>query len=819
MTPKRREKPAGRIQALIGREKLVRRRNNLSRIGLLVLLLALSVWPSPSWARATAPNPIPLDIAGPLPAQSADGAVTQAVQLDLAGHLGGKNGDVFVQGHYAYATFGRELAVLDVSDPAYPARVGSALLPGYSGGVYVAGQYAYLSDYEGGFGDDSLFVVDVSDPAHPVEIGRGQTTFGCNTAVYVLGDYAYLVNDDIGLTILDVSDPAHPAEESWYESPGGARDLYVAGGYAYLADDEAGLAVVDVSNPLSPTLAAALPLPGTAHYIAGTGDRVYLTADNPVYQADNFFVVDVSDPEQPLLVGSTAVFDGFPGEVYGVYTVGNYAYVAGADSVGSRWYGGVEVVDVSNPANPHSLSFFASYWVRKALRVHVADGQAYLAGYDDGLLIVNVADPYHLTKTCHYRLPSNANALAVSGHNLYLADGWQGVKVVDVAEPANPVVAGVLGPSAELNSSAQDIVLAGSHAYIADNGGGLRVLDVSDPANPAEVGYYPLPQTADYALHLDVASGYAYLADNSGRLRVFDIANPAQPTPVAVYEGDGYGSFVDVQVVGDYAYTVGNGLRVLDISDPAQASEVGRCPTVGSWGRLHVADGYAYATGGDSRDRLWVVDVSDPASPTAVSTYTLPVFLAGEVHVADHPATGARLAYVTTDWNGLWVVDVSDPANPVVASSFAAWGPGRGVQAVGDAAYLANYDEGLFVLAHSTLKVAPTAVTWLAEVGGADPRPRTVQVDSSGSSLAWTATISPTVSWLEAVPLSGDTPAEVTLTAHIAGLGVGRYEAHLVIEAGVGIVGSPQTISVTLIVAEEMFGSYLPLVLRKANSR
>jgi hypothetical protein len=38
--------------------------------------------------------------------------------------------------------------------------------------------------------------------------------------------------------------------------------------------------------------------------------------------------------------------------------------------------------------------------------------------------------------------------------------------------------------------------------------------------------------------------------------------------------------------------------------------------------------GYAHVTGGESGDRLWVVDLSDPASPTAVSTYTLPVFFA-----------------------------------------------------------------------------------------------------------------------------------------------------------------------------------------------
>jgi len=390
--------------------------------------------------------------------------------------------------------------------------------------------------------------------------------------------------------------------------------------------------------------------------------------------------------------------------------------------------------------------------------------------------------------------------------------------LVDLRMDAASVVAGVLGPSAELNSSAVDIVVVGGHAYLADYGGGLRVLDVSDPANPAEVSYYPLPEATDRACHLDVAGGYAYVTDSSGRLRVFDITNPGQPSPVAIYEGDGYGSFGDVQVVGDYAYTAGDGLRVLDVSDPAQAGEVGRCPAVVG-NSLHVMDGYAYVIGGESGETLWVVDVSDPASPTAVSTYTLPVFLAVAVRVADHPVTGARLAYINTTWNGLWVVDVSDPARPAAAGSFASWGPGVGVYAAGESVYLANGDEGLFVLAHATLEVAPGAVTWLAKVGSADPRPRTVRVESSGSALAWTAAISPTASWLEAAPLSGTTPAEVMLTAHVADLDVGRYETQLVVATDEGVIGSPQTIPVTLVVAEEIYDVALPLVLRGASGR
>lgn len=754
-----------------------------------------------------------------LPAQSAGQAAAPVTELELAGHLGGVNAAVFVQGQYAYATFGRELAVLDITDPVHPARMGYALLPNYIGGVYVSGDYAYLSHYHGGFGNDGMIVVDVSDPTHPAEAGRAETTFGNAKAIYKLGDYVYQVNEDIGLSVIDVSDPAHPTEASWYETPGGARDVYVAGSYAYLADDEEGLAVVDVSDPLSPTLAASLPLSGTAFYIAGAGHYVYLTTNNPVAYGDNFFVVDISNPEQPALKGSEAVFMGFPGEANGVYITGNYAYVAGADAIGGGWwYGGVEMVDISDPANPTGYSFFASYWLRRTLRVHVAGGQAYLAGYDDGLLIVDVTNPTHLTKTCHYRIPSNANGLALSGQMLYLADGWQGVKTIDVTDPHNPVTVGALGPSADLHSSAQDIVLDGIHAYVADYGGGLRVLDVSDPANPAEMSYYPLPDMANYAQRLDVADGYAYVADTSGRLRIFNVADPTQPAPVTVYEED-YRSVVDVQVTGNYAYTVGDdGLRALNISDPAHPAETSHCPDIVEGSSLHVTGGYAYIVGGESGNYLWTVDVSIPLSPTVVSTYTLPVFFANAVHVTEQPTTGARLAYVNTEYNGLQVVDVSDPANPVGVGDFSAWGFGRDVQVVGGLIYLANFDEGLFVLTHPTLKVAPTTINWTVEAGGSDPAPRQVQIASTGQPISWTATLSPTVPWLDVAPLSGVTPSVITLTAHLSGLGTGLYPAQLVISAMQPILNSPQVVTVTLNAVTEIYAIYLPVTLRNYAS-
>jgi hypothetical protein len=58
-------------------------------------------------------------------------------------------------------------------------------------------------------------------------------------------------------------------------------------------------------------------------------------------------VIDISNPTNPVEIGS---YDT-PGEAFGVYVSGNFAYVADRDS-------GLRVIDISNPKNPVEIGFY-----------------------------------------------------------------------------------------------------------------------------------------------------------------------------------------------------------------------------------------------------------------------------------------------------------------------------------------------------------------------------------------------------------------------------------------------------------------------------
>jgi hypothetical protein len=172
-----------------------------------------------------------------LPAQAADPVLVG----QWPGWQRGPACGVAVNGHYAYMALGNAgMAVIDVSNPAKPQRVGGCKTGGAAVGVAVSGNYVYVAD-----GSAGLVVIDVSDPANPQLVGGHVTMLGAE-GVAVSGKYAYVADGPLGLLVIDVSDPANPRCVGGCDTDGWASGVAVSGNYAYVADGSAGLQVIDV---------------------------------------------------------------------------------------------------------------------------------------------------------------------------------------------------------------------------------------------------------------------------------------------------------------------------------------------------------------------------------------------------------------------------------------------------------------------------------------------------------------------------------------------------------------------------------------------
>lgn len=145
------------------------------------------------------------------------------------------------------------MAILDVTTPAKPVRVGGYDTPHGAAHVQVVGRTAYVSQVEA-----PIAVLDVTHPGQPALL----STFLHNAkAVQLVGNLAYVVGEGF-LQIWDVSEPLKPRRVGSIEA-GPVADLQMVGGLAYLVQrgepETGGLWIYDVSDPGRPFVVSYTP--------------------------------------------------------------------------------------------------------------------------------------------------------------------------------------------------------------------------------------------------------------------------------------------------------------------------------------------------------------------------------------------------------------------------------------------------------------------------------------------------------------------------------------------------------------------------------
>ena len=274
-----------------------------------------------------------------------------------------------------------------------------------------------------------------------------------------------------------------------------------------------------------------------------------------------------------------------------------------------------------------------------------------------------------------YDTSGYASDVVVVGNYAYIADNIGGLCIVDISDPSDPTIEGILATGESLNS----VTVRDNYAYATASAfKGFFIFDISKPSNPIKIGENRSIDAKDVV----VSGNYAYLAGYSG-LYVVDISNPSNPTKVGEYTVLGHAH--SVFILGNYAYVTDfhNGLYIIDISNPFNPIKVGQY-TGGEFFRSVVVSGnYAYVATTGSYG-LCVLDVSDKSNPIRINQYP---------EGAHDLKVSGDYAYIITS-GGLHVIDMSQ-SPPVEIGRYNA--PLHDLTLSGNYAYITSSDEGLYI--------------------------------------------------------------------------------------------------------------------------
>jgi hypothetical protein len=116
-----------------------------------------------------------------------------------------------------------------------------------------------------------------------------------------LGDtQAYVCLDLLGIVLLDYASQPAATVLAQFNTPGQVMDAALDGDILYLASGYEGLVILDVSVPTVPVMVSSLAIPNATNieFVEAANQRAYLLDTN-----DGLFAVDVSDPQNPTLIG------------------------------------------------------------------------------------------------------------------------------------------------------------------------------------------------------------------------------------------------------------------------------------------------------------------------------------------------------------------------------------------------------------------------------------------------------------------------------------------------------------------------------------
>lgn len=352
------------------------------------------------------------------------------------------------------------LRVVDIADPSHPQLLGFYGLPGHSRSVNLAQGYAFVAT-----GRHGLQVVDLSHPPDPrpplfsysaiiqdLQYAEGQLALAAGNRGVVLvelqppaarflssignggsafklagkGNFLYAINGDPqedlrapskqSLLTIDVRNRQQPAITASLPIAEGLNDLTVDRGYLLAATDQ-GLVVLSLANPGQPQRVRLFPLPAAAKCLTVLENHALVSDARGRLQ-----VIEVSDPEQPRLIGTATI----PWTLQ-PFALGNQMAASGDLVLVADGRNGLLVFDIADRRRPRLAGVCHLPHGGLAVGVTMADGRAYVTDSRQGVHLIDLTTPDRPQRVATLRTASWAKRIALVEDQILLANGDAGL--------------------------------------------------------------------------------------------------------------------------------------------------------------------------------------------------------------------------------------------------------------------------------------------------------------------------------------------------------------------------------------------------------
>ncbi len=387
-------------------------------------------------------------------------------------------------------------------------------LLGYgTGTVNFFGRYAYMG--EGDHGWSAVIWTEITEP---------QAAFGSNLhqLAYPANFGRHVEND----RVISQKSNGQNLPIAFHHHAKDIQDLVLRGEYLFTANGPGGFEVFDVANidqkgfseravtgPFSPLghktyvrspFATSVALPST---MINDAKRKMMpeNEEQPIHPMHNYAFV--TDREEGLLVVDVSTLvNGAPDDNFlkknavfnpgGILNGATFAVVAG-ENLYVCVPSGVVVVNIDDPLHPRVTGELRDGWLKNPRCISVQVRYAFVTD-DDGLKVLDITAPTRPAPVPTGVVPlADPHRLYVARTYAYVANGREGLAIIDITNPEKPRLDQMYNADGQLNDTRAiqiGAINVSMFGLVADGHNGLRVLELIAPDTvPGYLGFSPRP--------------------------------------------------------------------------------------------------------------------------------------------------------------------------------------------------------------------------------------------------------------------------------------------------------------------------------------